>query len=444
MVVQIRRLAAAFVAAFLLMALAAGYWSFARSDSLLARGDNPRRILDERRTPRGTIYDRHDQVLAEPAGVPGALTRHYPYPALATVLGYVSPVYGLAGVEAALDETLHGSEGVDAFDLLWRGTVLGQPPPGRAVRLTLDLTVQTAADEALGARAGAVVVLDIRTGHLLALASHPAYDANELESAWETLVGDPNAPLLNRATLGLYHPGGALWPVTLAAAAQAEPSLLVDTYPDAARPVTAGEQTLGCRVTPPLAQMTLRESLLFGCPAPVAAAAEAVGPVALDSVLSAFEVFTSPGLALQTTAAEAAPVTDSTRTGLGLEAWTVTPLRVALMLAAIAGDGTMPSPQIVLATQGTNGIWRPATPEGQAVEAIDPQTAAQVKTLLPQDGYVATAQEGPDGEARAWYLNFAPRVDTRYVVVVLLEDEGTETARQIGQAALAAARVAHR
>src|SRR6185369_14021413 len=95
---------------FLVMALATGYWVIVRGDELLARGDNPRRALVERRVPRGTIYDRNGQVLADSAGQPGDWSRHYPYPALAPVLGYVSPLVGSAGIEAALDPTLRSEE----------------------------------------------------------------------------------------------------------------------------------------------------------------------------------------------------------------------------------------------------------------------------------------------------------------------------------------------
>src|SRR5829696_8826939 len=99
MTTQIRRLTAVFAAAFGLVILASGYWGFVRSEALLGRGDNPRRVLDERRSVRGAIEDRNEAVLAQAAGAPGALERNYPYPALASVLGYVSPLYGLAGVE---------------------------------------------------------------------------------------------------------------------------------------------------------------------------------------------------------------------------------------------------------------------------------------------------------------------------------------------------------
>ncbi|MEP7359595.1 MAG: hypothetical protein ABI847_20250, partial [Anaerolineales bacterium] len=89
---QINRLELIFGAAFLAVALAAGYWGLVRADELTARGDNPRRILAERRTGRGTILDRNDAVLADVVGPAGEYTRRYDYPQLAPVIGYVSPL----------------------------------------------------------------------------------------------------------------------------------------------------------------------------------------------------------------------------------------------------------------------------------------------------------------------------------------------------------------
>src|SRR3990167_4152201 len=113
---QLRRLALAFAAAFFLIALVAGYWGFLRRDELVGRADNARRILAERRARRGTIYDRHAAVLAESRGEPGNFERAYPYPDLAPVLGYVSPLYGSAGIEATADGVLHGDEGRDPLE----------------------------------------------------------------------------------------------------------------------------------------------------------------------------------------------------------------------------------------------------------------------------------------------------------------------------------------
>jgi cell division protein FtsI/penicillin-binding protein 2 len=77
MTTQLKRLAVAFGAAFLAVALAVGYWGIVRADELTARGDNPRRVLAERRTGRGLILDRNDQMLASNAGSPGDYTRRY-------------------------------------------------------------------------------------------------------------------------------------------------------------------------------------------------------------------------------------------------------------------------------------------------------------------------------------------------------------------------------
>ena len=74
---QLNWLSVVFVAAFLLVAVASGYWGVVRVDDLTARGDNPRRILLERRVPRGQILDRNGAVLAESVGAPGALTLGY-------------------------------------------------------------------------------------------------------------------------------------------------------------------------------------------------------------------------------------------------------------------------------------------------------------------------------------------------------------------------------
>jgi len=113
-------------------------------------------------------------------------------------------------------------------------------------------------------------------------------------------------------------------------------------------------------------------------------------------------------------------------------------------LAALVGDGTMPAPQLVEATQGANGIWRPEPPEGEVVSAISAEAAARVKALLPQGGYLATAPGGAGGDTRAWYLGFGPQTGTRFVVVVLLEDGDTAAAQAIGRDVLAQALAAQR
>jgi peptidoglycan glycosyltransferase len=428
---HLHRLALAFVAAFLLMALGGGYWALVEQDALLARADNPRRILLERRFPRGAIYDRNGVALAESIGAPGALTRNYPYPPLSPVLGYVSPLYGLAGVEAAENEGLHG-----AGPQTWWDELTGVHPAGRDVRLTLDLRLQAAVDEALGPRTGAVVLLDAVTGEILALASHPGFNSNTLEDDWPTLIADSGAPLLNRATSTLYQPGGAMQPFLLAAALQSSISNLDSPFVEAGAPFQSGPLALPCRLDPHGTALTLAEAFRYGCPQPFAALGEALGARRLEQLHTDLRLLAAPDIGLPTLVADA-PDYDSelAALGAGQGSVTVTPLHLALATSAIARRGQMPAPQLLLGEAGTDGEWLAVAPSGNPVAAFAPATAEQVKALL-RNGHVAVARAGAEGRTLAWYLGFAPFADTRYTVAVLLEDGDTQAAEAIGLAVL--------
>ncbi|MCC7359323.1 MAG: hypothetical protein IT317_07595 [Anaerolineales bacterium] len=440
MSLQVRRLAWAVAIGFLTLALTAGYWAYLRREPLLSRADNPRRVLAEVRVPRGPIYDRHDQPLATTLGEPGDWRRAYPYAPLAPVLGYVSPLYGRAGIEAAFDGVLHGDAGLEPFDYYWQATVLGQPPAGRGVRLTLDLTLQQEADAALGGLTGAVVALDAQTGEVLALASHPTFDANQLEGDWETLLADPNAPLLNRATLGLYQPGGALWPLVLAGAAESGQLDLGRSYRLETLSLPMGDEALNCRVPPRLAALTLRESLLFGCPGPTGTVGAALGADKLQELFAAFGLSTAAPLALPTSVSTAQPVAAGQEAvaAAGQGALTLTPLQLALATSALVRDGMLPAPQLVLATQNPDGVWRPEAPPRQPQRAVSTEAAAQVRPLLAH-GYASTAASGTEGRTLTWYQVFGPQADARVVVVVLLEGGSPDIAAGIGEDLLATA-----
>ncbi|HEX9029059.1 MAG TPA: FtsW/RodA/SpoVE family cell cycle protein, partial [Anaerolineales bacterium] len=180
-------------------ALLLGWWTVYRAPSLLDRTDNARRAIADRYVQRGGILDRSDLPISVSQGNPGTYVRVSQYPDLAPVVGYNDPVYGQSGLEASLDPYLRGTLGNPTSQIWWNRVLYGLPPPGLNVRLSLDLNLQRLADTQLGTHSAALVLLNARDGDILAIASHPGFDPNQLDQNWSRLVNDPATPLLDRA-----------------------------------------------------------------------------------------------------------------------------------------------------------------------------------------------------------------------------------------------------
>jgi penicillin-binding protein 2 len=126
-------------------------------------------------------------------------------------------VVGKAGVEQSYDEILRGTDGSRDVVVNSHGKEIGQlgsepSVPGKTLRLTMDLDIQKAAEEALGDRSGAMIAWDPRTGEVLALVSHPAFDPNEFavkihRDEWNKLLNDPHKPLMDKAIQAQLAPG---------------------------------------------------------------------------------------------------------------------------------------------------------------------------------------------------------------------------------------------
>jgi len=169
------------------------------------------------------------------------LSRHYPHgPLVAHAVGYVGRIderdlqridtsdysgtthIGKVGIEKTYEDILHGTVGYSQVETNAEGRVLRTlvrtpPVPGNNLYLTLDAELQNVADQALGNRAGAVVVIEPNNGDVLAFVSKPAYDPNLFvngidSKAYTALREDDKQPLFNRALRGQYPPGSTLKP----------------------------------------------------------------------------------------------------------------------------------------------------------------------------------------------------------------------------------------
>lgn len=431
---SLNRTAAAFLLAFFLLTLALGRWSIASPD-LVARDDNPRRVFQEQLIQRGSILDRNDQVLAETVPQSDTLARRYPFIAAAPIVGYYSINYGAAGVEEALDRVLRGPR--DDVDQL-----LHRRQSGQSVRTTLDSRAQQILSDRL-TQPGAAIVLSLPDGAITALASNPSYDPNALDQNWKTLSTDPTAPLLNRATQGLYQPG-AIFETLLLANAIERGVPLTGTLAQPDRPITLNRLTLTCAHTD-ASPATLAEAYAQACPAPFADLAAQLTAGDLISITQKWKLDVPPALEIRTSAA-LTPTFDLSTTlalqsyALGQGELTLSPLRLAQVAATIGNNGFMPSIYVVKDVQSIAGAWQPYANSAQTPALIiDPAVARAVLQAMRVQGNSA----GHGGAAisgdrqHAWFIGLAPADQPQYVIAVLLEDAASATdAEDMGRGVL--------
>jgi cell division protein FtsW (lipid II flippase)/cell division protein FtsI/penicillin-binding protein 2 len=434
------RVACALGLALSSLAAVCGYWSVAHAGWLVAREDNPRRVEYEQHIIRGRIVDREGVALADvEVGPSGVVTRTYPMPQAAPVVGYASLRHGTGGIEAAFDESLRGEEGQPSWQQAWE-SLLHRPPQGRDVQLTLDADLQKAAQEALSGESGAVVLLDSRTGEVLAMASAPTFNPAQLDAEWDRLREDPAAPLVNRATQGLYQPGAALETLVLAEALRQEQAALFDPAPELTSTVRVNGANIGCLGEPVAGDLAAAYGA--ACPGPFAALGTKLGEAGLLAAIDRWRLTEPPPLEVPTEAGSWSP-TDPALEAVGQGSLTASPLAMALVAATLANQGTVPAPRLVLRLQGPQGGWQASEDPGSSRAVITPDAARRLlaawQPYAARDNlaHLGTAAAGEDRPPHAWFLAIAPANSPRYALAVLLEHpQDPRQAADVGSALL--------
>lgn len=452
-----------------------------------------------RDAPKATVA----QVEENRLDLPGVIievepVRHYLYGSLAAhALGYLAEIsptelaapawqgyrmgdlVGKGGVERLYDRVLRGHEGHQRVEVDARGRplrVLGRQPsrPGRSIVLTIDLDIQRAAEAALGAQTGAVVVLDPRNGEILALVSHPAYDPNAFAAGitarrWATLTGDRTLPLLNRATEGAYEPGSVFKIVTAAAA------LTRGTATRATRIHCPGVFRLGGWVFHDLkAHGTLDfvSGVAQSCNVFFWTLGYRTGGEAMSQMARAMGLgertgvdlpSESPGLIpsaawKQRTLGEPWYPGDNINMAIGQGWVNTTPLQIARMVAAVGNGGRLVRPHLV------REIIDPETRQTERVRVspvgsvhLRPEALATLRDGLEAVVLRGTGRrvalpglaiagktgsaENPRGKPHAWFTAYAPADAPRVALAVLVEHgwRGSVAAGPIAKAVLATA-----
>lgn len=455
-------------------AAATFYWAILRGPELAARPDNPRRVAIDRMTRRGRILDHAGAVLAETRFEDGQPRREYPVPEAAPIVGFQTwrygaggregAAYGAGGAEAAYDLALRGDLG-RSVGAITAGALLDRPRIGHDVVLTLDAALQRQAMARLGGdagRAGAAVVLRVRDGAVLAMASTPTFDPTALDAGAD---GAPTA-LLNRATQGLYPPGSIWKAVTLAAALDAGIAAEGDVREDGTAVEYFEGYAVRCNNAPDgVDAFDLLHAFAYSCNVTFARLGATLGEARYRRAVGAFGLSEAPPFPLPTVAGsltqdDAMGLPELASAAFGQGELVVTPLYMALVAAALAGDGALPTPYLLADVPGVRwssiaderGTWQRPIPRGTAnrvrhamvVSARDGW--ARSAGIGRAEGFTfggktGTAEVGGGRPPHAWFIGFAPADDPRVAVAVLIENggDGSTAAAPIGGALLDAA-----
>ena len=416
------------------------------------RPENRLGIAKEMKIRRGDIVAYDGTTIVGSQRRSGYWYRTYPNGTLAPqLIGYDNVRYGRSGIEAQLNDVLTGK----ASDLgvqNWVDKVLGRKPKGATVKLTLVPAVQKEAQKSLAGQKGAVVVLDPKNGALIAAASAPTYEPANLEEKWPKLSKDPTAPLLGRATQGLYTPGSSFKVVTATSGLESGRVTPTTVFLDTGTYVVFGGKVTnyGGEVfgrNDFTTALTLSINTTFG------KVGNDVGRKRLIGAAERFGFYATPPLPLPQ--GEVVPSGRYGKKGLlppgdfmdplavawaacGQEKLLATPLQMALVAAGVANGGRVMAPYYLQQVTSASGavvqsarprVWKTAmtaTTAGtlnammQRVVNAGTGTAAALEGIQVA-GKTGTAEVG-DGTNLAWFIAFAPAQDPEVAVAVVLED----------------------
>jgi cell division protein FtsI (penicillin-binding protein 3) len=383
-------------------------------------------------------------------------TREYPSGSLiASLVGFVNQAgVGATGLESSLNSELTGTDGKYMYAYGYGAQIPGSQQelvtakPGTTVRLTIDRDIQWVASEAISqavksdhALSGTVIVMDPKTGEILALATAPTFDPNNTKHVTLQEMSNPSVQ-------DVYEPGSTGKVMTLSAAIEegkVSPTT-VFTIPNGFK---VGGTVFHDHAPHPTEHLTVTGILAESSNIGAIQVGEKLGSQVLYNYLRKFGVGDSTGSGLPgESAGVLPPLTNWTGTTAPTVAfgqgYSLTSMQATSIFATIANDGVRVSPTVIAGTSDDTGHFTPA-PLLPSIQVIGAATA--VKMRLMMEGVVSvngTAPEaaipgyrvaGKTGTANrvddkchcyrgytASFIGFAPADKPRYVISVTIQD----------------------
>ncbi len=436
-----------FLAIFLSMA---GYFVYTvqfSAKTVINDSHNSRKKDLEKQVIRGKIFASDGTVLAQEAlDQEGNEVRNYPYgPLFAHIVGFST--MGSSGTEAAFDVDLLTSNAPVSEKL--QKEMAGIRNTGDDIYTSLRPDLQEACYSALGNYKGAAVVMEAKTGRILAMVSKPDFDPNTVSENWAAVSSDKdNSPLVNRATQGLYPPGSIFKIVTLHEYMREHPSDYEAYTYDCTGSITVDDSTIECYHGSVHGHEDLLDSFADSCNTSFTNIGLMLDKPKLSDTADRmlFNRVLPTDLSYSRSKLSVSSVSDTKtimQTSIGQGGTLVTPMHIALITQAIANGGTMMRAQEVVKKRNYQGMlikeykpeeYKKIMTEGEARELTEYMkkvcTTGTGKKLanLPYSvaGKTGSAEFGKiKGQSHSWFTGFSNPDDPDIVVTVIMENGGS-------------------
>ena len=427
-----------------------GYFVYAvqfGARSVINDSHNTRKKDLEKQVIRGTIYAADGSVLAQEAlDGDGREVRNYPYGSLfAHIVGFST--MGSTGIEGAADVDLLTSNAPVSEKL--QKEMAGVRNTGDNIYTSLRPDLQEACYSALGSYKGAAVVMEAKTGRILAMVSKPDFDPNTVSENWtEISSNEDDSPLVNRATQGLYPPGSIFKIVTLHEYMREHPADYEAYSYDCTGKITVDGSTIECFHGSVHGHEGLLDSFADSCNTSFTNIGLSLDIPKLSDTADRmlFKRVLPTDLSYSRSKFNLSSISDTKtimQTSIGQGGTLVTPFHIALITQAIANGGIMMRAQEILKKTNYQGTLIKEYKPEEYKSIMTEKEAGVVKEYMKQvcqtgtgkklaglsytvAGKTGSAEFGNvKGQSHSWFTGFSNPDDPDIVVTVIMENGGS-------------------
>src|SRR6202522_2583505 len=383
-------------------------------------------------------------------------------------------VVGVSGVEKQYNDILMGKNGSRRAIVNSKGREVGRldetpAEPGKQLKLTLDLDLQIAAEEAIEGKNGAIVAMDPHTGEILAMVSRPPFDPNDFavkisRNEWDKLVNDPDKPLLNKAIQAQLAPGST-FKIIMATAGWQE-GIAQTLHVNCTSSAMFYGRRFGCWVKSGHGAVDITKAIYQSCDVFFYTLAEKLGIDRIAKYATAFGLGQKTGIDLPQEVSGVMPseewkirnfkqkwyAGETISVGIGQGAVATTPIQLARAIGAIASGGLLQRPHVINPTDLPANVVPANAAPGETRVPIDPANWELITDAMANVvSSIGTANSahlqgidfaGKTGSAQTisnmakarvtngkakfknngWFAGVEPRRDPEIVVCALLEE----------------------